>query len=59
MFSDKSSIADLSLACELTQLETINYPLHKFPEINHWFYESMMSIEPFKKVHLEGSKKVT
>ena len=31
MFSDKPSIADLSLACELTQLEAIKFPLHKFP----------------------------
>ena len=59
MFSDFPSIADLSLACELTQLESINFPLHKFPQINSWFYESMMSIEPFKSTHLEGSKKVT
>ena len=59
MFSDKPSIADLSLACELTQLESINYPLHKYPEINSWFYEHMMSVKEFKAVHLEGSKKVT
>ena len=40
-------------------MESINYPLHKFKEINFWFYDSMMSIEEFKKLHLEGSKKVT
>ena len=35
MFSDKPSIADLSLACELTALIGFGYPIEeKFPSIH-------------------------
>ena len=56
MFSDHPSIADLTLACELTQMEGINFPLkEKFPAIHQWMYEHMMSIPQFKKIHEMGS----
>ena len=60
MFSDLPSIADLHLACEITQLEGIKYPIkEKFPEIYQWMQESMMSIPEFKKIHTMGSDKVS
>ena len=40
MFSDKPSIADLSLACELTALIGFGYPIKEnFPAIHSWFYD--------------------
>ena len=55
MFGDKPSIADLSLAGEVSQLEAINYPLkQKFPSIHTWLYENMMGIEGYKTAHVKG-----
>lgn len=59
MFGDKPSICDLSLACELTNLEAINFDLAKFPEVNKWLYTHMMSIPEFKHYHEQGSQKLT
>ena len=60
MFGDKPSIADLSLAQELTSLEGIKYPLkEKFPSIYEWMYVNMMQIPGFEQVHTQGAKKLT
>ena len=59
MFGDKPSIADLSLAGEIGNMEAMNFPLkEKFPSIHKWLYEDMMSIPGFKKVHDKGVRKV-
>ena len=48
MFSDQPSIADLSFACELGELEFCDFEgvdlKTKHPEIYSWFYDSMMGI---------------
>jgi len=45
MFGDQPSIADLSLAGELANLEGFNFPLkEKFPSIDKWMNQEMMSI---------------
>ena len=55
MFGDFPSIADLSLACELANMEGIKYPLkEKFPRIHNWLYNNMMSIPGFKMIHDKG-----
>ena len=59
MFGDKPSICDLSLACELTNLEAANFDFTKYPEVNKWLYTHMMSIPEFKHYHELGSKKFT
>ena len=39
MFGNEPSIADLSLACELGQLESFGYPLiERYPSIGTWLY---------------------
>ena len=59
MFGDEPSIADLSLAGEILNLEGIKYPLQeKFPSIHKWLYTDMMSIEGYKKVHQKGIESV-
>ena len=59
MFSDQPSIADLSLAGEITNLEGIAYPLKdKFPSIYEWMYVHMMSIPKFKELHEKGAELV-
>lgn len=55
MFGDFPTIADLSLACELANMEGIKYPLkEKFPSIHKFLYVNMMSIPGFKKIHDKG-----
>jgi len=53
MFSENPSIADLSLACEIGQLESIDFEglnfKETYPQIYFWFYEVMMKIPEFKK----------
>ena len=48
MFGDKPSIADISLACELGHLESVNFHqdiLEKqYPSIFKWLYTDMMGI---------------
>ena len=52
MFGDKPSIADLSLACEMTNLLASGYDLHaNYPQIADWYSNHMMSIPSFKKLH--------
>ena len=52
MFGDKPSIADLSLACELTQIASAGFPLReKYPAIGDWFFNSMMTVKCFKELH--------
>ena len=59
MFGDKPSIADLSLACELGQLESFGFPLReKYPSIGKWLYEYMMESQNFKKIHEDGIAKM-
>ena len=59
MFSDKPTIADLSLACELTALIGFGYPIkEQFPSIHEWFHEHMLSIKSFKINHEKGAAKV-
>ena len=59
MFGDQPSIADLSLAQEITQLEGIKYPLkEKYPSIYEWMYVHMMELPGFVEVYKEGSKKI-
>ena len=55
MFGDFPTIADLSLACEMANMEGIKYPLkEKFPSLHEWLYVNMMSIPGFKKIHEKG-----
>ena len=57
MFGDKPSIADLSLACELSQLEAIGFMTElekQFPSIHHWLYVNMMGIPGYKAIHDKG-----
>lgn len=57
MFGDAPSIADLSLGCEITNLEAIDYPLkEKFPSIYRWRYVEMASISLYKEIEDRGSK---
>ena len=61
MFGDKPSIADLSLAYELTQLDGIGFaPVleEKFPTIHEWMYVQMLSIPEFRKINAVGADKV-
>ena len=47
MFGDEPSIADLSLACELTQLEGIQFPMAEmYPKIHAW-YQNMLTLKGF------------
>ena len=58
MFGDKPSIADLTLAGEIGQLETINFPLKtEYPSIYKWFYVNMLSLPGFKVIHYKGIAK--
>lgn len=59
MFGDKPSIADISLACELTQCVAFDYPFEaKFPEVTKWLFEYMMEVASFKKLHDEAVAKL-
>ena len=58
MFGDLPSIADLSLACEVANLEAIKFPLaEKFPTISEWM-NNMLAIPGFKEIHDKGVSKV-
>lgn len=55
MFGDKPSIADLSLACEITNLMASGYDLGKhYPGIHTWIMDAMMTIPSFKSLHDES-----
>jgi glutathione S-transferase len=57
MFGDKPSIADLSLAGEVTNMVLTDYPLKENnPTIYKWLYEDMMSIAGYKEIHDRGFK---
>ena len=59
MFGDKPSIADLSLAGEVTALVAFEYPFAAdFPQVQEWFNE-MLKIPSFKRVHEEGKEKLS
>ena len=58
MFGPNPSIADLSLAMELLQLEGINFHNEvlkvKYPGIYKWLYTDMMEIDGFKEISKKG-----
>ena len=57
MFGDRPSIADLSLACELTQMDGVGFPFkEKYPSIDEWLHGHMMSIDGWRQVYLKGYK---
>ena len=59
MFGDEPSIADLSLAGELGNLEAFNFPLkEKFPSIDKWLNVEMKSIPGYLKIHNKGAGKL-
>ena len=58
LFGSQPSIADLSLACELTELEPMKFNYDKYPKIKKWLYQDMMDVQGFKNVHDIGTKKL-
>ena len=55
MFGDQPSIADLSLACELTTLDAFDYDMKgKFPRIHRWLTVDMPKIPGFSEIDEEG-----
>ena len=63
MFGDEPSIADISLACELGHLESINFHNDilkpKYPSIYKWLYTDMMALPEYKKIHEETTARLT
>ena len=59
MFGDQPSIADIALACEITSVYAMDYPLDQnFKSISKWFNKEMLKLQGFKKVHDEGTAKL-
>eukprot|EP00355_Strombidium_rassoulzadegani_P000139 CAMPEP_0168609458 /NCGR_PEP_ID=MMETSP0449_2-20121227/1219_1 /TAXON_ID=1082188 /ORGANISM="Strombidium rassoulzadegani, Strain ras09" /LENGTH=126 /DNA_ID=CAMNT_0008649607 /DNA_START=203 /DNA_END=580 /DNA_ORIENTATION=- len=59
LFGEEPTIADLSLACELIQLQAIDFPLkEKYARIHKYVYDDMMKIEAFRHFNEEGGVKV-
>ena len=58
MFGNEPTIADLSLAMELLQLEGIDFHKKvlkvKYPSIYKWLYSDMMEIYGFKQIFEVG-----
>ena len=61
LIGNQPTIADLSLAMELGQLEGIGYMetlKEKWPSIDKWLHESMRSVDGFSEVYDEGTKAI-
>jgi len=47
---EQLSIADISAACEITQLEMIDFDLTEYPNVENWLY-NMMKFKEMKEAH--------